>query len=166
MLCVFRHGYVEKMTDPVSVGLVLPTRFFGSGLVQLRRMNSPDFSQRGKGFVGGAAVITMFAGAAFTLVLIAIALAKNVESNPTTPADKSNQETVTGCLSAILALTGASVITLIVLFSPKDKIRLRGHGFIYSQEQLRPGTQQGNRHARLHHRAHGFYPQGYQPNPQ
>ena len=35
---------------------------------------SQPFSQRGKGFVGGAAVITMFAGAAFTLVLIAIAL--------------------------------------------------------------------------------------------
>jgi heme exporter protein D len=52
---------------------------------------------------------------AISIILVAIALAKNVESKPATPLDSNNKETITGCLGTVVALSGASIITAIVL---------------------------------------------------
>lgn len=79
-----------------------------------------------KAFYVGAAFTTFVCVTALVLILTAIALSKNVASNPTSTRDEDNQQTVTGCLGTVLALTSASVITCIVLaVLGRDQLRPR-----------------------------------------
>jgi uncharacterized membrane protein len=97
---------MSEYGDPTPRGVVLGSQ---SGMMK----RGADGKE--KAFYVGAAFTTFVCVMVLALILTAIALSKNVASNPTSALDEDNQQTVTGCLGTVLALSIASIITCIVL---------------------------------------------------
>jgi len=96
-----------------------------------------QYSSKGKVLLLGAGLAVVVGAAGAAAILVSVALAKTVEQKvPVDPVDKSDRETVVGCLAGVVLMVAVAIVAAVIMMvKGRHQIRYHVAKFIHTPQQ-------------------------------